>query len=86
VIGVSGDSPARHQTFASSHRLPFELVSDAEGEARRAFGVPKSLGILPGRVTYVIDKKGIVRHVFRSQFAADRHVKEALKVVRSLNT
>jgi peroxiredoxin Q/BCP len=86
VIGVSGDSAARHQSFASSHRLPFVLVSDAEGEARRAFGVPKSLGILPGRVTYVIDKEGIVRHVFRSQFGADRHVREALKVVRSLNT
>ena len=85
VIGVSGDSAARHQAFASSHRLPFVLVSDSDGQARRAFGVPKSLGILPGRVTYVIDKEGIVRHVFRSQFAADRHVKEALQVVCSLN-
>ena len=85
VIGVSGDSAARHQAFASNHRLPFVLVSDSDGKARRAFGVPKALGILPGRVTYVIDKEGIVRHVFRSQFAADRHVKEALEVVRSLN-
>jgi peroxiredoxin Q/BCP len=85
VIGVSGDSAARHQAFASSHRLPFVLVSDSDGQARRAFGVPKSLGLLPGRVTYVIDEEGIVRHVFRSQFAADRHVKEALEVVRSLN-
>lgn len=85
VIGISGDSAARHQVFASNHRLPFVLVSDSDGPARRAFGVPKSLGVLPGRVTYVIDKEGIVRHVFRSQFAADRHVKEALEVVRSLS-
>jgi len=85
VIGVSGDSAARHQTFASSHRLPFVLVSDTEGKARRAFGVPKSMGLLPGRVTYVIDREGIVRHVFSSQFAADRHVNEALDVVRKLN-
>jgi peroxiredoxin Q/BCP len=85
VIGVSGDSAARHQAFASNHRLPFVLVSDKGGKARRAFGVPKSLGLLPGRVTYVIDREGIVRHVFSSQFAADRHVKEALDALRKLN-
>jgi len=85
VIGVSADSAARHQAFASNHRLPFVLVSDENGKARRAFGVPKTMGFLPGRVTYVIDREGIVRHVFNSQFAADRHVREALKVVRELN-
>jgi len=84
VIGISADSTARHQAFASSHRLPFVLASDENGEARRAFGVPKTMGFLPGRVTYVIDREGIVRHVFNSQFAADRHVSEALEVVRKL--
>ena len=84
VIGISSDSAARHQKFAEEHRLPFLLVSDKKGEARRAFGVPKTLGLLPGRVTYVIDRDGIVRHMFSSQFAADRHVREALEVVRTL--
>ena len=85
VIGVSGDSADRHQAFAANHRLPFVLVSDTDGLARRAFGVPKSMGLLPGRVTYVIDKEGIVRHIFSSQFAADRHVQEALDWIRKLN-
>ena len=85
VIGVSSDSATRHQEFASNHRLPFVLISDEEGRASRAFGVPKSLGLLPGRVTYVIDKAGIVRHIFSSQLAVDRHVNEALQVVRELN-
>jgi peroxiredoxin Q/BCP len=85
VIGISGDSAARHQAFASNHRLPFVLVSDKGGKARRAFGVPKSMGLLPGRVTYVIDREGIVQHVFSSQFAADRHVREALDAIRKLN-
>ena len=85
VIGISGDSATRHQAFASNHRLPFVLVSDEDGKARAAFGVPKSLGLLPGRVTYVIDRDGIVRHVFSSQFAADRHVQEALEVIRKLD-
>jgi len=82
VIGVSGDSAARHQAFASDHRLPFVLVSDKDGNARRAFGVPKSMGLLPGRVTYAIDQEGIVRHVFRSQLDAARHVQEALDAIR----
>ena len=84
VIGVSSDSAARHQSFASNHRLPFVLVSDTDAKARRAFGVPRSMGLLPGRVTYVIDKEGVVRHVFSSQFAADRHVQEALDCIRKL--
>jgi peroxiredoxin Q/BCP len=84
VIGVSGDSANQHQAFASNHQLPYVLVSDSDGELRRAFGVPKSLGLLPGRVTYVIDREGIIRHIFSSQFAADRHVKEALQIIRTL--
>ena len=84
VIGISSDSAARHQSFAEKHKLPFLLVSDQDGNARRAFGVPKTMGVFPGRVTYVIDREGIVRHIFRSQFAADRHVQEALDVVRKL--
>jgi peroxiredoxin Q/BCP len=86
VIGVSGDSANRHQAFAATHRLPFLLVADTDGSVRRAFGVPKSMGLFPGRVTYVIDKEGIVRHVFSAQFAADRHVGEALEVVRRLSS
>jgi thioredoxin-dependent peroxiredoxin len=84
VIGVSGDASERHRAFADAHRLPFLLLTDHDGSLRTAFGVPKTLGILPGRVTYVIDREGIVRHVFNSQFHADRHVTEALQIVRSL--
>jgi thioredoxin-dependent peroxiredoxin len=84
VIGVSGDSSESHQAFASGHRLPFLLLADRDGSLRKAFGVPKTLGVLPGRVTYVIDRDGIVRHVFSSQFQAERHVAEALEIVRKL--
>lgn len=84
VIGISSDSATRHQGFAEKHGLPFLLVSDQDGSARRAFGVPKTMGVFPGRVTYVIDREGIVRHVFSSQLAVDRHVQEAMDVVRKL--
>ena len=55
VIGVSGDSAECHSAFAARHNLPFYLVSDADGSIRKAVGVPKTLELLPGRVTYVID-------------------------------
>lgn len=79
VIGVSGDSDASHRGFAAKHGLPFPLLSDPDGALRALYGVPKTLGLFPGRVTYLIDKKGIVRHIFSSQFQATRHVEEALR-------
>ena len=60
------------------------LATDADGSLRRAFGVAKTLGLIPGRVTFVIDRQGVVRHVFSGQFVADRHVREALDAVRTL--
>jgi hypothetical protein len=57
---------------------------NADGALRRAFGVPKTFGLLPGRVTYVIDGEGVVRHIFSGQFVSDRHVREALDAVRAL--
>ena len=84
VVGVSGDSPETHRRFRERHGLPFSLLADVGGDLRCAFGVPRTLGLLPGRVTYVIDREGIVRHVFNSQLFADRHVREALSTVRHL--
>lgn len=85
VIGVSSDDAASHDRFAARHRLPFLLISDEDGQLRRDYDVPKSmLGLLPGRVTYVIDKQGAIRHVFNSQLQAKRHVSEALEVVRRI--
>ncbi len=84
VIGVSSDSEASHQKFAEKFRLPFTLVSDAGGAVRKRYGIPATLGLLPGRVTFVIDRDGIVRHVFNSQLQATKHVDEALAVLRTL--
>jgi peroxiredoxin Q/BCP len=84
VVGISSDSPASHKRFAEKHSLPFTLLSDAKGEVRGAFRVPATLGLLPGRVTFVIDKQGVIRHAFNSQFNATQHVAEALKVLAEL--
>jgi peroxiredoxin Q/BCP len=84
VIGVSGGSAGQHKSFAEHHHLPFTLLADEGNRVRRAYGVPPTLWILPGRVTYVIDKSGVVRHVFDSQFQAIKHIEEALGVVKAL--
>lgn len=84
VIGVSGDSEASHKAFAEKHRLPFTLVTDRGGELRKKYGVPATFGLLPGRVTFVIDTSGVVQHTFNSQLDATRHIDEALAVLGRL--
>lgn len=82
VIGISDDDTASHHGFAQHWRLPFTLLSDVEGRARKAFGVGRWLGLLPGRATFVIDKQGIVRAVIDDRFNAERHVRDALAALR----
>jgi len=81
VIGISSDSVESHKAFAQKHNLPFTLLADTDGAVRKQFGVGKTLGILPGRVTYVVDPDGIVRKVFSSQFKPKKHIDEALAVI-----
>jgi peroxiredoxin Q/BCP len=83
VIGISSDSVESHRRFAAKHDLSFPLLSDEGGNIRRLYGVPKTFGLIPGRVTYIIDKEGVVRHVFSSQLSVQRHVQEALAALRS---
>jgi peroxiredoxin Q/BCP len=84
VIGVSSDSAASHQAFATKHRLPFPIISDQDRALRKLFGVPNPLGVIPGRVTYVIDRQGVIRLVFSALFASDNHVRKALAAVQEV--
>lgn len=82
VVGISRDSQASHHAFAKKHRLPFRLLSDPDGEASRAFGVKKTLGLLPGRATFVVDRQGRILDAFSSQIRVGTHVERALRRVR----
>jgi peroxiredoxin Q/BCP len=77
VLGVSGQGVDSHKSFATHYGLPFILLADEGNKVRRLYGVQQSMGLMAGRVTYIIDKKGVVRHIFRSQTQAQRHVEEA---------
>ena len=84
VIGVSSDSVGKHEAFAGQHSLPFTLLSDQGGRVRKSYGVPATLGFVPGRVTYVIDREGTIRHSFNSMTNIGQHISDALRIVREL--
>lgn len=85
VIGISSDPGESHADFASRLGLPFLLLSDPGGVVRKRYRIGKTLGLLPGRVTFIIDKSGIIRHVFSSQFNAMKHVEEALNILEVIH-
>lgn len=81
LIGISGQSVASHKEFAETNNLKFPLLSDEDNKVRKMFGVPSSFfGIIPGRVTYVVNKEGRIIYRYSSQTQIERHVDEALKV------
>lgn len=86
VIGVSADSPESHKSFANKYHLQFDLLSDTDNTLRKAFGVKGNLlGLIPGRVTFIADKNGVIQYTFDSQFNATKHVSKALEVLQEIN-
>jgi len=84
VIGVSGDSVKAHQKFTNQYKLPFILLSDADKKLRKLFGVPNDLlGLIPGRVTYVVNKEGVIQLVFNS-LSGKIHIQKALEMLKSM--
>ncbi|BAX81441.1 peroxiredoxin [Labilibaculum antarcticum] len=85
IIGISAQSVESHLEFAKKHRLNYTLLSDTGNKVRNLFGVPSSLfGLIPGRVTYVVNKEGKIAYLFNSQIQAQKHVDEALRIIQEL--
>lgn len=82
IIAVSAQRNTN--AFKRENRLPFSVIPDPDGELQKLYGVPPTLGLIPGRVTYVIDKQGVVRSVYNSQFSTAEHVKTAADTLKSL--
>jgi peroxiredoxin Q/BCP len=71
-----------HKNFVKKYSLPFSLLSDPDNGVRERFGVSSGFfGLIPGRVTFVCDKTGMVQYVFSSHMNVRKHVKEALRVL-----
>ncbi|MCX7986706.1 MAG: peroxiredoxin [Bacteroidales bacterium] len=83
VVGISSQDVQSHKAFAQKYNLPFTLLADEDGKVRKLYGAGD--GLIPGRVTYVVDREGKVVYIFNSQSDVKRHVEEALQKVRELN-
>jgi thioredoxin-dependent peroxiredoxin len=81
ILGISSDSTASHQQFAAKFGLPYSPLSDDKGRVRKLYGVRSTFGVIPGRATFVIDRDGLLRNIFASQFQPERHVEEALRAL-----
>jgi len=86
VIGISSDNVVSHKKFEEKYNLPFTLLADTNKKVQKLFGVPKSfLGMIPGRVTYIIDKQGSIVHIFNSMSNAEKHITESLSIIKKMN-
>ena len=91
VYGVSRDSLKSHENFKTKMAFPFDLLSDAEETACKAFDVIKMKNMYGKKVrgiersTFVIDGKGVLRREWRA-VKVPGHVQEVLEFVKTLNT
>lgn len=84
IVGVSADSAQSHNDFRQRHELPFPLISDTEGTVRDLYEARRSLlPFIPPRITYVIDKAGVIRAAMRHDIQVTRHIDEVLEALRS---
>lgn len=85
IIGISGQSVKSHAAFAQKYNLNYTLLADVGNKVRKLFKVPSNLmGLIPGRVTYVVNKDGKVVYMFNSQSNAEQHVQESLTVLKGI--
>lgn len=85
VIGISSGTLEDKQKFIRNNRLPFTLLNDADGSVERMYGIETGfLGLKMGRITYVIDRSGVIQHKFESRINMGAHASEALDIVKAL--
>lgn len=84
VIGISADSAASHERFATRHQLPMLLLTDSDGAVAARYGVRKALGFIPGRVTFLIDRTGVIRHITDGRLVLKGHAIKALATLKQL--
>jgi thioredoxin-dependent peroxiredoxin len=91
ILGISRDDCLSHAEFRDKHGLSIGLLSDPEGEVCRRYGVlqeKETEGVRREclvRSTFVIDKKGVIRHAAYG-VAPRGHANEIYDVVRRLKS
>ena len=87
LVGVSGQDVKSKQAFAKELGLDFSILADEGDKVRKAFNVPKAaFGLLPGRVTYVLDKNGVCQKVYDDLADAASHVEVAKETLAGMKS
>lgn len=84
ILGVSSQSAASHKEFRDKCSLPFPLVADENQEIRKKYGATGFL--IPPRITFVIDKMGVVRYIINSQMNIAKHLTGAIQTLESIKS
>ena len=84
VIGISPDTIERQRSFTEATNAPFELGSDPSGDIRRLYQVKRRLGLGTSRITYVINRAGVIRGAFHNEISMNSHARNALSIVTEL--
>lgn len=84
IVGVSSDSPDSHRSFREKHSLGFPLIADEDRRIAGLYEVKSSLPKIRPRITYVIDKQGVIRAAFRHDIAIGRHLSDTLATLEQL--
>jgi thioredoxin-dependent peroxiredoxin len=86
IIGVSGDTDESHRAFAAHRSLPFPLISDTDNSLLKLYDVPFFKNSLHRRVTFVINKRGIITNIVQYTNDGDEHVQEALSALKHIDS
>ena len=84
VWGISNGNSQSHLEFANKNKLQYPLLCDIDNKLRETFGVPKKLGFIEGRVTYIIDSNGSIIHIFEDLLNGPAHIKEAIRALKKI--
>lgn len=86
LLGISSDNSDSHADFSKRHQLPYDLLSDIDGSVAKQYGLQKTLGLLPGRVTFVIDQSHVIQMAYANSMNASLHIQQALETLQSMTT
>jgi peroxiredoxin Q/BCP len=84
IVGVSRDSAESHRAFKEKHGLAYPIITDEDGSLAETYEVRSLLPLIRPRVTYVIDKGGVVRAAFRHDIAIGRHLQDTLTALEAI--
>ena len=84
VVGISTDNADTLYRFRNTFDLPFDLVTDASGEIRKLYDVRRRFGLGTSRVTYVIDRQGVIRGAFHNEVSMSSHINNTLDALAAI--